>query len=42
MDSFDGLFLEEDSDKINNVITPSELEKELDFSVGNFSSTHQL
>jgi hypothetical protein len=42
MDSFDGLFLEEDSDKMNNDITPSELETELDFSVENVSSTHQL
>jgi hypothetical protein len=42
MDSFDGIFLEEDSDKMNNDMTPSELETELDFSVGNVSSTHQL
>jgi hypothetical protein len=39
MDSFDGLFLEEDLDKVNNDLTPSELESELD--VENVSSSHQ-
>jgi hypothetical protein len=41
MDSFDGLFLEEDLDKVNNDMTPSELETELDFLVENVSSAHQ-
>jgi hypothetical protein len=38
MDSFDGLFLEEDLDKVDNDFTPSELKSELDFSVENGSS----
>jgi hypothetical protein len=38
MDSFDGLFLEEDLDKMNNDMTPSELETKLDFSVENVSA----
>jgi len=42
MDSFDGLFLEEDSDKMKNDMTPSNLETELDLSVENVSSTHRL
>jgi hypothetical protein len=44
MDSFDGPFLEEDSNKMDNDRTPLELETELDLSVGNVSSTstHQL
>jgi hypothetical protein len=40
MDSFDGIFLEEDLDKMNNDMTPLELETELDFSVENVSSSH--
>jgi hypothetical protein len=39
MDSFDGLFLEEDLDKVDNDLTPSELKSELNFSVENVSST---
>jgi hypothetical protein len=42
MDSFDGIFLEEDSDKMHNDMTPSELETKLDLSVENVLSTHQL
>jgi hypothetical protein len=38
MDSFDGLFLEEDSDKTDNSLPPSELKSELDLSVENVSS----
>jgi hypothetical protein len=41
MDSFDGIFLEEDLDKMKNDMTPSELETELDLSVENVSSAHQ-
>jgi hypothetical protein len=40
MNSFDGIFLEEDSDKINNDMNPSEFEIDLDLSVENVSSTH--
>jgi hypothetical protein len=39
MDSFNGLFLEEDLDKVDNDLTPSELKSELNFSVENVSST---
>jgi hypothetical protein len=39
MDSFDGIFLEEDLDKVDNDLTPSKLKSELDFSVENVSST---
>jgi hypothetical protein len=42
MDSFDGIFLEEDLDKVNNDLTPSELKSELDFSVENVSSTQPV
>jgi hypothetical protein len=38
MDSFDGLFLEEDLDKKDNGLPPSELKSELDFSVENVLS----
>ena len=41
MDSFDGLFLEEDLDKTNNDLTTSELKSELGFLVENVSSSHQ-
>jgi hypothetical protein len=41
MDSFDRLFVEEDLDKMNNDLTPSESKIELDFSVENMSSNHQ-
>jgi hypothetical protein len=41
MDSFDGIFLEEDLDKMKNESTPSEIKSELDFSVENVSSIHQ-
>jgi hypothetical protein len=39
-----GFFLKKIQIKVNNDMTPSELETELDFSVGNVSSTstHQL
>jgi hypothetical protein len=39
MDSFDGLFLEEDLGKIDNDLSPSKLESELGFLVENLSST---
>jgi hypothetical protein len=39
MDSFEGLFLEEDSDKTDNSLPPSELKSELDFPVENMSSS---
>jgi hypothetical protein len=38
MDSFDGLFLEENSDKTDNSLPPSELKSELDLSVENMLS----
>jgi hypothetical protein len=38
MDSFDGLFLEENSDKTDNNVPPSELKSELHLSVENVSS----
>jgi hypothetical protein len=38
MDSFDGLFLEEDLDKTDNGLPPSELKSELDLSVENMLS----
>jgi hypothetical protein len=38
MDSFDGLFLEEASDKTDNNAPPSESKLELDLSVENVSS----
>jgi hypothetical protein len=38
MDSFDGLFLEENVDKTDNNVPPSELKSELDLSVENVSS----
>ena len=38
MDSFDGFFLEEDLDKIDNGLPPSELKSELDLSVENVLS----
>jgi hypothetical protein len=38
MDSFDGLFLEEDLDKTDNGLPPSELKSELDLSVENVLS----
>jgi hypothetical protein len=37
MDSFDGLFLEEDLDETDDGLPPSELKSELDVSVENFS-----
>ena len=40
MDSFDGVFLEENSEKMNNDMTLLELETELEFSVENVSSVH--
>jgi hypothetical protein len=39
MDPFDALFLEEDSDKTDNSLSPSELKSELDLSVENVSSS---
>ena len=41
MNSFDGIFLEEDLDKVYNDLTPSELKPELDFSIENLSSAQQ-
>jgi hypothetical protein len=38
MDSFDGIFLEEDLDKTDNGLPPSELKSELDLSVENVLS----
>jgi hypothetical protein len=38
MDSFDGILLEEDLDKVDNCLTPSELKSELDLSVENVLS----
>jgi hypothetical protein len=38
MDSFDGIFLEEDLDKVDNGLPPSELKLELDLSVENVLS----
>jgi hypothetical protein len=40
MDYFDGIFLEEDLDKVDNGLILSELKSELDFLVENVSSTH--
>jgi hypothetical protein len=39
MDYFDGIFLEENSDKTDNNVPPSESKSELDLSVENVSST---
>ena len=39
LDSFDGLFFEEDLDKVDNDLTPLELKSELDFSIENMSSS---
>jgi hypothetical protein len=39
MDSFDGIFLEEVSDEMENNVTPSELGTKVALSCGNASST---
>jgi hypothetical protein len=39
MDSFDGLFLEEDVDEVDNDLPPLELKSKLDFSVEDVLST---